>query len=129
MAEIPADQRQDPTFFRTHQEQYGRDGCRVPLPWIREGSSFGFGSGGAHLPQPSWFADASVEAEEGDPASTLSLYRRALALRHEMLAPERLEWVETGRDGVRLRTARAVARAGSACRAVECTGRRRYRPG
>lgn len=100
VAEIPADQRQDPTFFRTHQEQYGRDGCRVPLPWTREGSSFGFGSGGAHLPQPSWFADASVEAEEGDPASTLSLYRRALALRHELLAPESLEWVETGRDDV-----------------------------
>ena len=56
--------------------------------------------GGAHLPQPSWFADASVQAEEGDPASTLSLYRRALALRHELLAPERLEWVETGRGDV-----------------------------
>ena len=100
MAEIPADQRQDPTFLRTHQEQYGRDGCRVPLPWTREGSSFGFGAGGAHLPQPSWFADASVQAEEGDPASTLSLYRRALALRHELLALERLEWVETGRGDV-----------------------------
>ena len=72
----------------------------MPLPWTREGSSFGFGSGGAHLPQPSWFADASVQAEEGDPASTLSLYRRALALRHELLALERLEWVETGRGDV-----------------------------
>lgn len=72
----------------------------MPLPWTREGSSFGFGSGGAHLPQPSWFVDASVQAEEGDPASTLSLYRRALALRHELLALERLEWVETGRGDV-----------------------------
>ena len=42
--------------------------------------------GGAHLPQPSWFADASVQAEEGDPASTLSLYRRALALRRVVLS-------------------------------------------
>ena len=62
------------------------------LVWLR--------FGGAHLPQPSWFADASVQAEEGDPASTLSLYRRALAPRHELLALERLEWVETGRGDV-----------------------------
>ncbi|GAA4055842.1 hypothetical protein GCM10023065_29610 [Microbacterium laevaniformans] len=63
----------------------------MPLTWTREGSSFGFGSGGAHLPQPSWFADASVEAEESDPASTLSLYRRALALRRVVLSSTPLD--------------------------------------
>ncbi|GAA3037423.1 glycoside hydrolase family 13 protein [Microbacterium dextranolyticum] len=100
VAEIPADQRQDPTFFRTNQEQYGRDGCRVPLPWTASGPSYGFGDGSAHLPQPAWFADSAVEVEEGDSDSTLWLYRRALALRSELQSEERLEWIETGRPDV-----------------------------
>ncbi len=105
VAQIPADARQDPTFFRTLGEEIGRDGCRVPLPWTASGESFGFGDGGAHLPQPAWFAEHAVEREEDDPASTLSLYRRALALRHELQTEERLEWIETGRPDV-LRFAR-----------------------
>jgi alpha-glucosidase len=35
----------------------------------------------AWLPQPEWWGELSVEAEEGDEDSVLSLYRRALALR------------------------------------------------
>lgn len=100
VAEITAAQRQDPTFFRGDGEDYGRDGCRVPLPWTRDGSSFGFGSGGAHLPQPAWFGDVAVDVQERDPASTLALYRRALGLRHRLQGEERLEWIETGRDDV-----------------------------
>ncbi|MGI6879091.1 glycoside hydrolase family 13 protein [Microbacterium sp. gxy059] len=94
VAEIAPEARQDPTFFRSPGEDVGRDGCRVPLPWTREGSSFGFGSGDAHLPQPEWFGASSVEAQDDDPSSTLSLYRRALALRHELQSDETLEWLE-----------------------------------
>ncbi|WP_035776878.1 glycoside hydrolase family 13 protein, partial [Arthrobacter sp. H5] len=54
VAEIPDADRQDPTFFRNAGVEIGRDGCRVPLPWTRSGSSFGFGDGGSHLPQPQW---------------------------------------------------------------------------
>ncbi|WP_203136935.1 glycoside hydrolase family 13 protein [Microbacterium sp. JZ31] len=100
VADIPEGERQDPTFFRTGGAEIGRDGCRVPLPWKAEGPSFGFGASGAHLPQPAWFAKHAVETQDGDPSSTLSLYRRALALRHELQAPEQLEWVETGRPDV-----------------------------
>ena len=32
--DLPDDARQDPTWFRTNHERYGRDGCRVPLPWV-----------------------------------------------------------------------------------------------
>lgn len=105
VAEIADAQRQDPTFIRGGGEDYGRDGCRVPLPWTREGSSFGFGTNGAHLPQPDWFGDVAVDVQEGDPDSTLALYRRALALRRRLQSEERLEWIETGRDDV-LRFAR-----------------------
>mgnify|MGYP001187648531 FL=1 len=105
VADLPAHRRQDPTFFRTLGDEIGRDGCRVPLPWTESGPSFGFGAGDAHLPQPAWFADHAVEREAADPASMLSLYRRALALRRELQADERLEWIDTGRDDV-LRFAR-----------------------
>ncbi|MGC8020842.1 hypothetical protein ACP3WW_24305, partial [Salmonella enterica] len=62
VGDIADDARQDPTFFRNPGVDKGRDGCRVPLPWARTGSSFGFGPGPAHLPQPQWFAEYSVEA-------------------------------------------------------------------
>ncbi|KXO88858.1 glycoside hydrolase family 13 protein [Tsukamurella pseudospumae] len=94
VGDIPAQSRQDPTFFRTEGKEVGRDGCRVPLPWSGTGSSFGFGSDGAHLPQPAWFADYAVAVEADDAASTLNLYRRALALRGELQTAETLTWIE-----------------------------------
>ncbi|MGC5221579.1 glycoside hydrolase family 13 protein [Micromonospora sp. DT81.3] len=105
VAEIPDALRQDPTFFRSPGVDKGRDGCRVPLPWSEGGRSFGFGDGGAHLPQPSWFALHAVDVEDGRPDSTLTMYRRALALRHELQTDEELDWIDTGRADV-LRFAR-----------------------
>ncbi len=98
--DIPHEARQDPAYFRNAGVEVGRDGCRVPLPWTRRGDSFGFGPGGAFLPQPPEFGPASVESQDGDPASTLTLYREALRLRREMPRDESLEWVETGHDDV-----------------------------
>ncbi len=100
VAEIADDDRQDPTFFRSRGVDVGRDGCRVPLPWSPGGSSLGFGGGGAHLPQPKWFAERSVATQSVDPSSILSSYRRMLALRRELQTSENLDWVETGRDDV-----------------------------
>lgn len=100
VADIPASERQDPAFFRNPGVDIGRDGCRVPLPWTREGSSFGFGDGGAHLPQPAGFGALSVEAQDGEQGSTLELYRTALALRHELQTDETLEWVAAPADVV-----------------------------
>lgn len=92
--------RQDPTFFRSPGLDVGRDGCRVPLPWVAEGPGFGFGFGSdskpPHFPQPEWFAEHAVDVEDVDPDSTLNLYRRALELRKRLLAEEKLEWEDTG---------------------------------
>jgi alpha-glucosidase len=96
VADIPASRRQDPAFFRNKGQEIGRDGCRVPIPWNRDGSSFGFGSDGAHLPQPAWFGDLSVEAQDGVPESTLTLYRNALDQRRRLQGAEVLEWVDGG---------------------------------
>ncbi len=105
VAEIPDDAREDPTFFHSPGQDVGRDGARVPIPWTTSGPSLGFGDGAPHLPQPAWMARFSVEAEQGDPSSSLALYRAALHLRRELEGPEQLAWVDTGRDDV-LRFAR-----------------------
>jgi alpha-glucosidase len=70
-----------------------RDGCRVPLPWEQSASNFGFGSS-SYLPQPDWFAGFSVEAQSSDPSSTLSFYRRALAIRRALRSEDGLEWID-----------------------------------
>lgn len=100
VAEIAPEERQDPTYVRTGAEQFGRDGCRVPLPWEASGPSFGFGAARPHLPQPAWFAEYAVAVADKQPDSTLNLYRRALRLRRALQTAERLEWVETGRSDV-----------------------------
>ncbi len=101
VADIPADARQDPSFFRGAEwDGLGRDGCRVPLPWEPDGPSFGFGANGAHLPQPAWFADYAASSQDSDAGSTLAFYRKALALRRLLQAGESMVWIETGNADV-----------------------------
>ena len=92
---IPAANRQDPTFFRTSGARVGRDGCRVPLPWERGGSSNGFSSADiSWLPQPVSFGPLSRDEQELEENSTLSLYKRALSLRKELgLGEGSFDWV------------------------------------
>ena len=101
--DLPDDARQDPTWFRTNGERYGRDGCRVPIPWEGDRPSYGFGPGThSWLPQPSGWAEYSRDRQRGAAGSTLELYRSALRGRrsHE-LATGAVEWVEpSGSDGV-----------------------------
>ena len=92
--DIPAELMQDPQFFRNPELGLSRDGCRVPLPWSREGSSFGFGSNGSHLPQPEWYSAVSVEAEDKDPSSTLNFYRKAVNLRKSLVTAQEIKWVK-----------------------------------
>ncbi len=77
--------RQDPTFFRTKGGRVGRDGCRVPIPWLKNQPAFGFSSNGkSWLPQPESFADHSRDIQEKDDDSTLNLYKAALRIRSSM---------------------------------------------
>lgn len=94
--ELPDDARQDPTWFRTNGERYGRDGCRVPIPWEAEAPAFGFSATGASwLPQPANWPTYARDVQNGAPGSTLELYRQALALRAEHgLGLGTLTWVD-----------------------------------
>lgn len=80
--DIPDDRRDDPTFFRTNGERYGRDGCRVPIPWEADKPAFGFNNSGASwLPQPAVFGELARDRQQGVESSTLELYRKLLSLR------------------------------------------------
>ncbi len=96
VTDIPSDQMQDPQWFRGEGKFKSRDGCRVPLPWSVSGSSFGFGNGGSHLPQPAWYGKFAVEAQDSVSGSTLEFYRSALKLRKKLMAGETLTWVDSG---------------------------------
>ncbi|MFI1399545.1 glycoside hydrolase family 13 protein [Streptomyces sp. NPDC020681] len=119
VTDLPDEVRQDPAFGRSEGQDGFRDGCRVPIPWTVEGSSYGFGTGGSWLPQPSEWGGLSVEAQTGDPESTLELYRRALAARraHPALgAGDAVEWLDAP-EGVL-----AFRRAGGFVCTVNTTG-------
>jgi alpha-glucosidase len=100
--DLPDAARQDPTWFRTHGERYGRDGCRVPIPWTSAGASFGFNdSGESWLPQPAQWAALARDAENADPDSTLSLYKLLLAEREGRgLGAGSLQWLDSFGDDV-----------------------------
>ncbi len=85
--DLPDAARQDPTWFRSHGKKYGRDGCRVPIPWESDKPAYGFSSSGeSWLPQPADWGALARDAQVGLPGSTLELYTAALALRraHEL---------------------------------------------
>ncbi|MDQ0991971.1 glycoside hydrolase family 13 protein [Streptomyces sp. V3I7] len=100
VADLPQAALQDPIWEQTGRTRKGRDGCRVPLPWTTDGPSYGFGAGGAWLPQPESFASYAVEAQAGAAGSTLELYRTALRLRRKLLEGERLTWAADTPPGV-----------------------------
>lgn len=94
--ELDDDARQDPTWFRTGGERYGRDGCRVPIPWSSAAPAYGFSpTGESWLPQPAEWATLARDAQVEDEASTLSLYRSLLAARRARhLGSGTLEWLD-----------------------------------
>jgi alpha-glucosidase len=102
--ELPDSARQDPSFYRHHGTIYGRDGCRVPIPWEADAPAFGFSpTGKSWLPQP---ADWARFARDRQPlprephefatnTHTLSLFRRALELRRiHQFGAGTLEWLD-----------------------------------
>ncbi|TDD46735.1 alpha-amylase [Nonomuraea terrae] len=99
VTDLPAEARQDPVFFQSEGKLPGRDGCRVPIPWTVDPPSHGFSPGGVEpwLPQPATFAELSVDKQEGDSDSTLEFYRRALAIRRDLLRriPYTVEWLDS----------------------------------
>ncbi|MEV1243580.1 alpha-amylase family glycosyl hydrolase [Nonomuraea sp. NPDC049750] len=64
----------------------GRDPQRMPMPWQEKPAHAGFGPDDVEtwLPIPSWAGEFSVESQEFDPGSVLSLVKELLTLRKEL---------------------------------------------
>ncbi|MEC5191736.1 MULTISPECIES: alpha-amylase family glycosyl hydrolase [unclassified Arthrobacter] len=81
--DVPLEFRVDPMWARGG---VCRDGARVPLPWTADAAlSHGFSIGETiaepWLPLPTGWGAHAVERQEQDPESSLTLARKALALR------------------------------------------------
>ncbi len=115
--DLPDDARQDPTWFRSNHARYGRDGCRVPLPWEAGRPALGFSPTGASwLPQPDDWSAMARASQRGVAGSTLELYRSALRLRSQhQLGRGALRWLDTARGVIGLAngTVRVFANTGS----------------
>jgi alpha-glucosidase len=98
-ADLPDSALRDPTWERSGHTDRGRDGERVPLPWSGSAPPYGFGGLPTWLPQPDDWAELTVQAQDGEPGSTLNLYRRALQLRREFTAAA-FELALPGRAGL-----------------------------
>jgi alpha-glucosidase len=99
--------RQDPSWKRSGHTQRGRDGCRVPIPWVADAPGFGFSpTGRTWLPQPAEWASYAVDAQASVTGSTLELYREALRTRREhRLSSGSLSWA----DGLHPQAHRIIA--------------------
>lgn len=99
--ELPDWALQDPVWERSGHTERGRDGCRVPLPWSGDQPGLGFSdSSTTWLPMPQQWSALTVEKQRDDSESTLSLYRRAIALRKSRDDGSALEWVTTSTEMV-----------------------------
>lgn len=103
--------RRDPRFFDSNGTMIGRDGQRIPMPWKAKAPAFGFGpSDKSWLPQPDRYGHYAADVQEKDKHSTLSLYRRLIALRSQYeLGVGTLQWFDAPRNDV------LVVRNGSVC--------------
>ena len=102
VVDLPDEARQDPTFARTGGRNYGRDGCRVPIPWEADAVSAGFGpASSSWLPQPEFWPSYARDGQVGVDGSTLEFYRGALAVRREHgLAVGELIWLAADDEDV-----------------------------
>lgn len=109
--DLPDEVLQDPTWERSNHEERGRDGCRVPMPWSGDRPPYGFSdSPDTWLPMPPDWAALTVQAQESELASTLTLYRRAIALRHDRgdFVDQPVDFVDLGADVVAFRSGDGV---------------------
>ena len=94
-ADVMFEDLQDPYGIEFWPEFKGRDGCRTPMAWDKEG---GFSSGKPWLPLAEHHLEHSVAAQKEDPNSPLNRACAFLAWRrlHKALKKGSLDFVDLG---------------------------------
>lgn len=80
-SDITFQQLQDPYGKAHWPRNKGRDGCRTPMPWLRDASFAGFSTVEPWLPVNLAHQSDAVDVQEKDADSCLNLTRRLLAMR------------------------------------------------
>jgi alpha-glucosidase len=80
-ASLTRDQLRDPVGDLYWPYDAGRDGCRTPMPWLRDEPNMGFTTGVPWLPLAAEHRGLSVEDQWRDSNSVLSFARAMIALR------------------------------------------------
>ncbi len=95
-AYVAFEELQDPYGIRFWPKFKGRDGCRTPMPWVRDNQTGGFTDGKPWLPVAMEHLHQAVGVQEEDPNSTLAFYQSMIAFRkaHPVLAKGTLELVD-----------------------------------
>ncbi len=103
---------QDPYGIQFWPKFRGRDGCRTPIPWVRDNANGGFSDGKPWLPVAMEHVSRAVGAQVEDTDSTLHFYRRMLAFRaaHPTFAKGTQAVVEARQDCIALIRAQEASR-------------------
>ena len=71
-ADVPFERLQDPEAIANWPLTLGRDGARTPMPWVSGAVNAGFSEVEPWLPVDPAHLPLAVDAQEADPASTLT---------------------------------------------------------
>ncbi len=93
---------QDPYGKRFWPKYKGRDGCRTPIPWVRDHQYGGFTDGKPWLPLAMEHLQRAVSLQYNEEGATLDFYRRMIGFRkaHKVLAKGSLEVTASGEDRI-----------------------------
>jgi alpha-glucosidase len=80
-ADVPFERLTDPYGIAFWPDFKGRDGCRTPMPWSRDGVHGGFSTVEPWLPMPAAHLALAEDRQALDPHSTLAFTRQFLAWR------------------------------------------------
>jgi len=80
-SDVPYDKMVDPFGIAFYPNFKGRDGCRTPMPWTKNGKNGGFTQGDPWLPFEKAHKALAVDAQEKDKKSVLHFARALIAWR------------------------------------------------
>ncbi|MBN9668944.1 alpha-glucosidase [Roseibium aggregatum] len=85
-ADVPFEKLQDPYGIRFWPEYKGRDGCRTPMPWVKDAANAGFSDADPWLPVAEEHYDKAAFEQDEDETSILNRNRAFYAWRRTRLS-------------------------------------------